>query len=285
MLHLFLFLISLNALVYADSGKFVHVPLDLSAFNEDKYLGPKKEARLVALGDKDHPFDPSKLPLILVHGIRGNPSDLQAIIQRMKNTHYQIYILAYADFKRRTSLNGADLYAELKKLNREKFTIVAHSMGGLVARKALSDMICHADIENKQIRLFTIDTPWHGFHGPPDSVRFSLARPFIPNGLEDMRARSNFFKELNRVSFPSSIMVDIAFAEHGEETLDYTDFQLDPYQRRNLESALKMTGKYKMAKTQGMEKYFPRFPGNHTSVITENGLPNYLDYLELRLEE
>lgn len=269
----------LNATSYAHD-------FDLSDMKEDIHLGPKKEARLLALGSKTQ-----KEPLILVHGIRGNPSDMQAIVDRMKDSNYQIYVLAYADFKRRTSFNGKTFSDELKKLGHKKITIVAHSMGGIVARKALADLVTSGSLtKDSSIKLFTIDTPWHGFDGPADDEAFGLklkfARPFLPDGLEDMRAKSTFFTELNQVKFPASIKVDICFAEDGNEAFDYSDHLKDPHQRQNLESALKLTGKLEEARRTSFEEVFPKFPGNHVSVITENGFSgNYLDYLERQLQD
>lgn len=267
------------------------IDYDLSALKEDSYLGPKKEARLLALEDNQHPFDHKKEPLILVHGIRGNPSDMQAIVDRMKDSKYQIYVLAYADFKVRTSINGKTFSDELKKMPHKKMTIVAHSMGGLVARKALADLVITNSLSEKtDIKFFTIDTPWHGFNGPSDDeglgFKMMLAKPFMPDGLEDMRAGSTFFKELNLVKFPASISVDICFAEEGKEAFDYSDEIKDPLQRRNFLNALELTGKLAQAKATTFQEVFPKFPGNHVSVIKENGFSsNYLDYLERQLQD
>lgn len=290
-MYIFIYLMLIfSATSYAQES-IKSIDFDLSKINEDLFLGPKKEARLLALIDKEHPFNANKEPLILVHGIRGNPSDMQAIANRMKESKYQIYVLVYADFKVRTSINGKFFSEQLIKLNHNKITIVAHSMGGLVARKALADLVTTNEIADEtKIKLFTIDTPWHGFDGPSDDEAFGLkmkfAKPFLPDGLEDMRAKSNFFKDLNKVKFPSSIMVDICFAEEGNEALDYSDNITDLVQRDNFEAALKLTGKLKEANRTSFEEVFPRFPGNHVSVIEENGFSsNYLDYLERQLQD
>lgn len=281
----------LFCLIFIFSSTCYAIDFDLSTLNEDSFLGPKKESRLLPLEDSHHPFNKNKEPLILVHGIRGNPSDMQAIVDRMKDSRFQIYVLAYADFKVRTSINGKTFSEEIKKLTHKKFTIVAHSMGGIVSRKALADLVASESLSEKsQIRLFTIDTPWHGFNGPSDEEGFGfklmMAKPFLPDGLEDMRAKSNFFKDLNKVKFPASITVDICFAEEGDQAFDYSDKLTDPHQRINLERALELTGKLQEAKATSFQQVFPKFPGNHVSVITENGFSsNYLDYLERQLQD
>ncbi len=265
---------------------FKQVDFDLSKLDEDSHLGPRKSARLLALADKECSFDENKVPLILVHGIRGNPVDLQGVVDRMKCTDYQIFVLAYADYKKHTSTNGYEFSREIMKIKNSEATIVAHSMGGLVARKAINDLIREDEISRfTKLKIYTIDTPWHGFDGPPDNSRMRLVRPFMPDGLEDMRANSDFFKELVSVKFPANVSLEIAFAEEGDEAKDYTEELTDPVQRSHFINALELTGKYSEDGDIPMEVVFPRFPGNHVSVIKENGSAgNYLDYIEDKLK-
>jgi hypothetical protein len=264
---------------------FPHVDFDLSVLDEEAFLGPDKSAQLLVLSDERTPFDENKTPLILVHGIRGNPVDLQAVVDRMKVRDYQLYVLAYDDFNRHTGLNGGEFSRELRKIENPKAVIVAHSMGGIVTRKAINDLIKDGAVSKfHHLMLYTIDTPWHGFDGPPDNFQMEIVRPFMPDGLEDMRAQSDFFKELVSVKFPVNVTLDIAFAQEGEEAKDYTEEITDPVQKVNLVNALELTGRYEEAVSGSFETVFPRFPGNHLSVIQENGQSgNYLDYLEGKL--
>lgn len=261
MLRLWIF----SLFIFTNALAFDEVGFNLSEINEDHYLGPDKEARLLALANDKEPFDKKKAPLILVHGIRGRPSDQQEIIDRFIGTNFQLYVLAYDDFRTRVSKNGLYLAKELQKLNSSSYTIIAHSMGGLVVRKALVELITKKKISSEhQINFYSIDTPWHGFSGPGDHEmngwRMGIARLFLPDGLEDMRAKSDFFLEINKVKFPSSIKTFIAFAEEGDEALDYRDQILDEHQRHNLLTALALTGDLEAAEASNFENFYPVFP-------------------------
>jgi hypothetical protein len=82
---------------------------DLNSFDEDKSLGPQGEARIYAVEKLEQTLE----PLILVHGIQGKPQDLKHLIEKFKPLPYQLYVLAYKDVDRRTSLNGEDFAQEL----------------------------------------------------------------------------------------------------------------------------------------------------------------------------
>jgi hypothetical protein len=94
-----------------------------------------------------------------------------------------------------------------------------------------------------------------------------IASIFLPDGMEDMRAKSNFFKDLNKVNFPDNIRINFAFVEEGNDTLDYTEGFPDEFQEENFLTALRMSKNFTEAYPDRLEEYFPRFPGNHTSVL------------------
>lgn len=223
---------------------------NLRAIDEDALLRPGKKAALYAIADGPGGYRPDREPLILVHGIQGHPADLQALADRFRaDPRYQLYVLCYDDYNRRTSLNGADFAEELRSLVRagalppdRAATIVAHSMGGIVARRALNDLAIGAGRGIEcfgPLRLVAIDTPWHGYGGPSDAgaggffMRF--ARPFLPDGLEDMRAESTLFRgdpsasdpaaraPLLEPILPANIAIDLVFAAEGGDIQDYTE--------------------------------------------------------------
>lgn len=254
------------------------IDFDVTKIDEDKFLGPHKEARLLALSDAEHPFNEENPPLILVHGIKSNPSDLMPLIEKLKNQSFQLYVLAYDDFKTRTAKNGTFLSQEISKLGKRTVTLVAHSMGGLISRKAIADFVENRTIaEYETIRLFTIDTPWHGFEGPSDeSFQMMFVNRFLPEGLIDMRAKSKFFRDLNEIEFPENVSIDIVFAKEGNQAKDYTEIISEPDLLHNFEVALKLTQKIK-AHSQRLEDLFPRFSGNHSSVLKDKNLLNYIE--------
>jgi pimeloyl-ACP methyl ester carboxylesterase len=230
------------------------LPTDLSKLDEQGLLKPGGKAALYALGSGPADFHPERQPLILVHGIDGDPKNLQAVADRFKNDpRFQVYVLCYDDDGRRTSLNGDDFAAELRSLQQKTLgagrdvTIVAHSMGGIVTRRALDDLAVGPGgglDKLGNVRFVAVDTPWHGYPGPSDTgiggVMMSVVRPFMPDGLEDMRAQSAMFAGdpkstdpaakagLFGVELPDNVDTELCFAQQGSDIQDYTEAELAP---------------------------------------------------------
>lgn len=231
------------------------LPFALGSLDEDRLLGPGGRAVLYALGDEPTAYAPHRPALVLIHGLSGRPADLQAVVDRFRGGPYQIYILVQDDWRRRVSQSGADLAEELGGLGRARpgrsLTIVAHSMGGLVARLALNLLAVdpRAPLGSfSDVHLHALDTPWHGYRGPSDRgadrVRMAFARPFLPPGMWDLRARSALFEGdpasanqamrvgLLNVPLPAHVSVHLSFAESGDEVLDHDEGDLRPLARQ-----------------------------------------------------
>jgi hypothetical protein len=217
---------------------------DLSQVDEDALLHADGTAALYAVGGGPDGWHSDREPLVLVHGIQGVPADLQSMVDRFWSGRYQLYVLCYNDYNRRTSLNGLDLAAEMRALeprltgNGRRVTFAAHSLGGIVVRQALNELSLGdtGGIELfGRIRLYGLDNPWHGYDGPADGPLMDIARPFMPDGLEDMRALSGMFQGdptsgdpalragLLNVPLPSTVDIVPVFAQAGDLVLDYTE--------------------------------------------------------------
>lgn len=208
------------------------LPTKLDDIDEALLLHPGGKAAVYAVAPTAADFSADKEAVILVHGLGGNPADLQSLATRLARIpKYQLYILAYDDLFRRTSLNGEDFAEELEQLVESApqsapargITILAHSMGGIVSRIAMNRIVARGtDRRFEHLRLVAIDTPWHGYAGPSDhgagGVLMDISRPFMPDGLEDMRARSDMFKQsagpterLSHAMLPSHFEVRLLF--------------------------------------------------------------------------
>ena len=315
------------------------LPFDVGQLDEDKLLRSGRKAALYALASGPDGYHRERPPLVLVHGIQGHPRDLQAVIDRLKATRYQLYVFAYDDWKTRTSLSGNQLADELRNLTGylgkgRDLAIVAHSMGGIVTRQALNQLSYGARRGLERFRsahVIAIDTPWHGYGGPGDrgieGAFMAVARPFMPDALEDMRARSAMFQGdpkskdpvarvgLLQVVPPSNLTIDLAFAQEGKDIHDYTEAELVPYAQLlagyflreskigpdpmviNFHRALVQSSAWfpfqdamraqadrgsleAAAVRAGLERFFPRFPGDHTGVLREQSRkPTFLDWM------
>lgn len=301
------------------------LPLQLDQIAEKRLLRVGGKATLFAVGGRATDFHPEREALVLVHGLGGKPAELQSFVDRLHGDDtYQIYVLLYDDLFRRTSLNGTDFAEELEDLvlgasgSARRVTILAHSMGGIVARLAMNQLTQRRTSQRfDSVRLIAMDTPWHGFGGPSDhgagGLAMALSRPFLPDGLEDMRAESDMFgtdqtngARLSHVMLPEHFDVTVLFGTETGVVLRSGEGALRPFvaklvdlysrdipvrgsaQLMNYWHALVASSQYypfqeemRMRAEQGtlslasaerlLEKYFPRFGGDHMSMLLPTG--------------
>ncbi len=301
--------------IWAKAGKNPGVSYNLTMIEDEPLLKEGKQGALLPLREEEETASTHAIPLVLVHGINGRPQDMQALVQRFrKDKRYQLYIFAYDDMGRRTSENGLDLSRELSEIAAHtagELIIVAHSMGGLVTRVALNNL--GPALERIQpelrphLRVLTVDSPWHGFSGPPDRglsrLMMAMVRPMLPDGLEDMRAESDMFQTLYDTDLPPDTELRLAFAAEGDGILYWGEGKLlelvegltsvgpsyeakDP-QVRNYWRALQASKDYvafagrlrsshsRVEVEAALAGHFPVYPGDHTGVLVEqqSGLP------------
>ncbi len=145
------------------------VSLKNPAFNVENgnkgLWAPLTAARLYGLGIYFlQPYQPAKIPVILVHGIGGTPRIWEPLIASLDKKIYQPWIFSYpSGLPIEDSAKAlADLTHRLQGHHHfKKSHVVAHSMGGLVARRAVQ-MILNEKRETYITSLTTISTPWNG---------------------------------------------------------------------------------------------------------------------------
>jgi pimeloyl-ACP methyl ester carboxylesterase len=144
-----------------------------------------------------------KIPVLFVHGAQGTPYDFAYFNVRLTNTAFQPMYFYYPSGMRLPMLSEL-LYLKIKELkDRYKFKklyVVAHSMGGLVARAMITNYYKDTD---SFIKLFiTFATPWSGFDTADTALKTS---PYILPSWIDVSAHSMFIKTSLRRSIPESI--------------------------------------------------------------------------------
>lgn len=126
---------------------------------------PLTAARLHGLGIYFlQPYLPAKIPVIFVHGIGGTPRIWEPLIRSLDKRRYQPWIFSYpSGLPIEDSAKAlADLTHRLQRHHRfTRMHVVAHSMGGLVSRRAVQ-MIVNEKHQTYISSLTTISTPWNG---------------------------------------------------------------------------------------------------------------------------
>jgi pimeloyl-ACP methyl ester carboxylesterase len=133
-------------------------------------------------------FNASKRPLLLIHGV-GTPMLTKDLATRFDEAGLQVLVVFYDDLGVAPHLNGRQIASKLNAIREEFYSkdseldIVAHSMGGIVARCCLNELqdpkwrdpgntsVGSPRAGFKHVRIRTIDTPWSGF-GPDDATEY-----------------------------------------------------------------------------------------------------------------
>lgn len=158
------------------------------------------------------PYDPGKIPILFVHGAAGSPQDWRYFIQHIDRSRYQPWIFYYPSGARLQTLSfllREKIYDLYQKYRFEQLYVVAHSMGGLVARSALIEK----DIYHDAVKLFvSISTPWGGEQLAKTGVEKS---PAVIPSWKDVAPDSDFIKEVFTVKIAPSIHYYLFFGHKG----------------------------------------------------------------------
>lgn len=143
------------------------------------------------------PFDPTRIPVLFVHGLSGYPQEFEYLIEGLDRDRYQAWFYFYPSGARLDGVakRGAELVRELQLRHRfRRFALVGHSMGGLVSRS----LIFHYGPQHRRSEiplLVTLSTPWGGDTRAISGVENS---PVVIDSWRDMAANSEFLKDLFR---------------------------------------------------------------------------------------
>jgi pimeloyl-ACP methyl ester carboxylesterase len=143
--------------------------------------------------------DPHKTPVLFVHGIKGSPREFEALIAGLDRKRLQPWLFYYASGNRLDAIGAFATQMLIRMRSRcphDELFVVAHSMGGLVARFAILEHAAESRLS--RISLFvSISSPWRGIKAAaslqkaPESIQqkmpfafeyVALDSPFI-NGL------------------------------------------------------------------------------------------------------
>ena len=159
------------------------------------------------------PYDPERIPVLIVHGMGGTPRNFQYLIERLDRSRFQAWVAHYPTGLRLPLLSNrlADFLAELKsRHNVPRLVVVAHSMGGLVARGAILRL---KNQGQTFVPLFvSISSPWQGHPGAGTGVARS---PVILPTWYDMAPGSAFLKQLAADPLPADMEYNLFFSYRG----------------------------------------------------------------------
>jgi pimeloyl-ACP methyl ester carboxylesterase len=159
-------------------------------------------------------YDPGKIPVLFVYGASGHAQNWRPIFNQMDRQRFQPWFFNYPSGLDLEFI-GSALEGAIQLLHDrygfDALFIVAHSMGGLVARHAILQNI-YADHQD-YIRLFlTISTPWGGHRAAAQGVKYA---PAVVPSWRDMVPDSAFLAHLYSRSLPTEVPYYLFFSYGG----------------------------------------------------------------------
>ena len=164
------------------------------------------------------PFEPDKTPVLFVHGANGTPLDFQTLSGRLDSSRYQAW---FAYYPSGLSLEISAIYLKrtLAKLQHElgfrHVDIIAHSMGGLVARRMILELAADG-YDDLVSHFISISSPWSGHVAAGLGVEHS---PEIVPSWRDIAPGSTYLVELFKQHLPRTLNYSLLFGYRGETSL------------------------------------------------------------------
>jgi hypothetical protein len=157
------------------------------------------------------PFSPNKIPVLFVYGIGGSAQDWRTILQKLDRKKYQLWFYQYpSGFRLDKSANALanSLILLKQRYGFEQMDVVAHSMGGLVARGGIQRAANLAKT-NFVAHFISISAPWGGHEAAGRGVKY-MNYP-VPS-WQDMVPDSAYQKEILSKPLPLGTRYELIFS-------------------------------------------------------------------------
>ena len=160
------------------------------------------------------PHDPARTPVLFVHGISGYPQEFESLVAALDHERFEAWVAQYP--------SGWDLDEVAARLNRainelqtthqlERLCIVAHSMGGVVVRRAMTHHV-HERPRPFITGLVTIASPLGGHPGAGAGVAMS---PVVLPSWRSLAPTGELITGLYTTPLPEETRYALFFAFDG----------------------------------------------------------------------
>ena len=210
-------------------------------------------------------YDPARVPVVFVHGINGTAYDFKSIIDNLDRARFQAWVFQYPSGSRLDLISDflARILDELQtRYKVDRYAVVAHSMGGLVTRGAVNQIVKRGGANPIALYL-TISTPWDGHTAAEMGKRYS---PVVLPVWLDMTPGSPYIASLFKIQLPDTLPYYLFFGYEGGSGTDGT---------ATLRSMLDLAAQDQSARIVA-------FPSDHMSVLESKDVIDRLNALLLR---
>ena len=165
------------------------------------------------------PWQEDKDVLLLIHGINDSPRSFRDLLPQLNLSQYQPVFFHYpSGLDLETSATVlSEIMSEFNlRMPNKKVRIVAHSMGGLIARRYVQ-LQQDLGVGSETIEhLLTISTPWGGHKAAEMGVKRS---PVVAPVWRDMVPSSDFISGLHNRPLPAGLQFSLLFSYSGQKML------------------------------------------------------------------
>jgi len=165
-------------------------------------------------------LDPRKTIVLFVHGAVGTPRDWKYLVQKLDRSRFQPWFYYYPSGmpleKLGTHLaNVVRVFDDRSNGTMDRLVIVAHSMGGLVARAAIN-VLCREGAPSFLKLYVSFSTPYGG----QDAAKKGVERaPVVVPSWRDVAPGSEFLEKLYQEPFPAKVPFHLFFGFHDDSKL------------------------------------------------------------------
>lgn len=158
------------------------------------------------------PYDPGKIPVLFIHGASGTASGWEFFFQKIDRSVFQpcfFYYPSGLDLEFSAYILASKILRLHAKCRFDRMVVVAHSMGGLVARSCMTRFRKYFPF----IKLFvSISTPWGGVNWAKMGVENS---PVVIPAWKDVASGSDFISTMYQNRLPQNTRFYLLFSYRG----------------------------------------------------------------------
>jgi len=162
-------------------------------------------------------FDPNKIPVLFIYGSGGTPLDWEVFLNSLDHDRYQPWLFYYPSGVRLGK--SSRLLSEVLEYFKKEYAVkriyvIAHSVGGLIARSYMVDNISRR--QPNIVKLFiSISTPWKGHPAAAQGVKNA---PVVIPAWMDIQPDSEFLTSLFHINLGSRLNYYLLFSFDHEES-------------------------------------------------------------------
>ena len=162
-------------------------------------------------------FDDDRVPVVLVPGIGGSPRDFGDLVPMLQRAGYQPLYFVYPSgmpLGNAARQLGGRLQEFLERHDVDRFVVIGHSMGGVVAKGLLDQVDVTDDLPSWRL-FIAIAAPFGGV----DMAQYANRLPQHPPAWDDLAPNSGFMHQIRSTRFPPDLHFYLFFGARSSNRL------------------------------------------------------------------